>query len=297
MMNKIVACIVTYNRKKKLLNCIKALMRQSYKAFDILVVDNASADGTYESIKAYIDAGVIRYENTGANLGGAGGFNYAFKKMAELYEYIWIMDDDTYPYEKCLEALVAANQILRGNYGFLSSLAEWTDGNACLMNQQKLQENIFDCFREIRAGLIPIKTASFVSLYVPSSNVKKYGLPIKDFFLWGDDEEYTRRLSKDGGFLVLQSGVLHDMATNDGVNIVTNDVNRINRYYFFIRNRVYMAKQVHSLKEIIKAYLSAMKQVIRVILYAKDNKFYRIRIIIKGMILGLTFNPKIEYLE
>lgn len=46
-----------------------------------------------------MDAGQILYENTGENLGGAGGFNFGIRRAYEAgYDAIWIMDDDTYPH-------------------------------------------------------------------------------------------------------------------------------------------------------------------------------------------------------
>ena len=297
LMNNIVACIVTFNRKDKLINALNALFNQNTKCFDILVVDNASTDNTYESISKYINGGKIQYVNTGNNLGGAGGFAFALKRVCQKYKYAWIMDDDTYPQENALSALIDAGEFLDGQFGFLSSLAEWTDGKSCLMNQQKISKNFYADFRCIKNSLIHIDMASFVSLFVPTSMVIKHGLPIKEFFLWGDDAEFTRRLAGEGGYLVLDSVVTHDMNANDGVDVVLNDKSRISRYYLFVRNRIYMAKQVHSVKGVIKAYLSGMKQILRVAFFAKDNKLYRIKIIIKGLITGIGFNPQIEKID
>lgn len=47
-MNKIIALVVTYNRKNLLKENLEALLKQDYSEFDILVVDNASTDGTKE---------------------------------------------------------------------------------------------------------------------------------------------------------------------------------------------------------------------------------------------------------
>ena len=47
MNNDVIAIIVTYNRKELLKESIEALLQQTYKNFDILVIDIASTDGTY----------------------------------------------------------------------------------------------------------------------------------------------------------------------------------------------------------------------------------------------------------
>ena len=75
-MKKVAAIVVTYNRKKLLLENIKALLAQTYRNLDILIIDNCSTDGTKDAIQEYIKNKSIIYVNTGSNLGGDGGFQY-----------------------------------------------------------------------------------------------------------------------------------------------------------------------------------------------------------------------------
>ena len=78
-MNKVAAVVVTYNRIELLKECLEALEKQNYPC-DILVVDNASTDGTEEYISALINKYKnLYYQNTGANIGGAGGFNFGMR--------------------------------------------------------------------------------------------------------------------------------------------------------------------------------------------------------------------------
>ena len=72
--------VVTYNRRNLLKDCIEALLKQNYKKQEILIIDNASTDGTKEYIDNLIDNKKVFYFNTGANLGGAGGFNYGVRE-------------------------------------------------------------------------------------------------------------------------------------------------------------------------------------------------------------------------
>ena len=88
MSKKVVAIIVTYNRKELLRECIEALLNQDYKHCDILIIDNASTDGTREYINSVVDNKKVIYINTGSNLGGAGGFNYGIKEAYKLVRKI-----------------------------------------------------------------------------------------------------------------------------------------------------------------------------------------------------------------
>lgn len=292
---RIVACVVTYNRKDKLRKCIQALLSQTYGEFDILVVDNASTDGTRELIETKF--GGVHYYNTGSNLGGAGGFNIAFKKTVLEYDYLWIMDDDTYPEKDALEQLVIAGKVLQGKFGYLSSLAKWTDGTSCIMNRQKIKSDLHENLFALENDLLPIESASFVSLFVNSSEAKKKGLPIKEFFIWGDDTEYTLRLREAGGYLALNSVVIHDMASNSGIDVVTSSVDRIQRFTYQMRNRIYIEKHHGTLKSRARAYMSPLKQIVRILLFAKDNKGKRVNCILRGVGQGIKFNPRIEMLN
>lgn len=118
-MNKYAEVIVTYNRKKLLKENIEALLNQTFKDHDILIVDNNSNDGTKEMV-AEIQDKRIKYYNTGKNLGGAGGFAFGLRKAIELgYLYAWIMDDDSIPEKEALQSLVDKGQALDGEFAQL----------------------------------------------------------------------------------------------------------------------------------------------------------------------------------
>ena len=94
MHNKIAAVVVTYNRLALLKQCVDALQRQSIPC-DFLLVDNSSTDDTKQwAVEIAEKTDNILYRNTGANIGGAGGFNFGMRWAVEAgYEFVWLMDD------------------------------------------------------------------------------------------------------------------------------------------------------------------------------------------------------------
>ena len=105
----VTAIVVTYNRLPLLKQCLAALRAQTVQGFTVLLVDNASTDGTADYIKTLAMPGLV-CRNPGENLGGAGGFAYGIRAAAELgCEAVWIMDDDTLPEPDALAALLAAD--------------------------------------------------------------------------------------------------------------------------------------------------------------------------------------------
>ena len=55
------------------------------------------------------------------------------------------------------------------------------------MNRQKIKKNFYEHVELLRHGLILVEQATFVSLLFPAAAIEKAGLPIRDFFIWGDD--------------------------------------------------------------------------------------------------------------
>ena len=293
--NGVVAVVVTYNRKALLMECVDCLRQQTAGGLRILVVDNASIDGTREALEDMIGRGDILYENTGANLGGAGGFQHGLRSaMALGCDYAWIMDDDSMPEPTALQALLdAAEQIKR--FGWLSGRTLWTDGSLCRMNVQRdLRMNNLSDFSGDR---IPAGAATFVSLLVPAAVVREVGLPIGEFFIWADDLEYTRRISRKYPCYVIPGSVtVHKCATNNGGNIATDAPERIGRYRYAYRNEVYLYRR-EGLRGALRLAARTPVHIWRVLTKSDSLRMKRIGVILGGTMRGFGFRPSIEYVR
>ena len=82
---KIAAVVVTYNRKELLKECLDALLAQTHPLDSIILIDNASTDGTPEFLKekGFLDNPKIDYVRLSENSGGAGGFYEGMKRGYE----------------------------------------------------------------------------------------------------------------------------------------------------------------------------------------------------------------------
>ena len=297
---RVAAVVVTYNRCQMLEKCLKCLRAQQLgerrASLDILVIDNASTDKTVEVVVPLTIESNVHYYNTGANLGGAGGFNFGMRTaVQEGYDLVWVMDDDCLTEPQALAALLDAAENIEGDWGFLSSVARWTDGRICLMNVQR--HPLYTNITNFQADLQPCTIASFVSLLVPSTRIAEVGLPIAEFFVWTDDWEFTRRLSRRWPcYVVGTSRVVHASATNGAGNIYTDPAERLDRYEYIYRNDVVLYRQ-EGLRGHLFLITRALYHMVRVIFSRVDQKARRIGIIVRSNRAGAHFNPPIEYVE
>ncbi|MCR5420262.1 MAG: glycosyltransferase family 2 protein [Lachnospiraceae bacterium] len=293
---KVIAVVVTYNRKELLRECISALISQKYDNCRVLIVDNNSTDGTRTYIDDLIDEEKVIYKNTGENLGGAGGFNYGIKEAAKMNpDFVWVMDDDCIVHNNTLLNFLVADSKINRDYGFLSSKVLWKDGNICTMNVQRktLTKNVED----FNTSIVSVTMASFVSLFIPIKIIREFGLPIKDFFIWTDDWEYTRRISRRYPcYLVNKSIVTHKSANNIGASIDTDTEDRLERYNYLYRNDMYLYRR-EGFRGIAYEIPRLFVHIIRILKSDCQAKRKRITILIMATIKGLFFNPRIESIK
>lgn len=297
-MKKVAAVVVTYNRKELLKENIESLLHQKVQSakLDILIIDNASTDGTKDYIQEFITDEKIFYINTGANLGGAGGFQYGIRYAAEhKYDFVWVMDDDCMPTESALSELLKYDEKFGDNYGFLASKILWKDKSLCKMNVQR--ETLTKYVKSFDREIVPVAMSSFVSCFIPMRVVYEVGLPIKEFFIWTDDWEYTRRISlKYKSYLIPSSVCIHKSNSNFGANIATEGSDRLDRYNYLYRNDVYLYRR-EGVKGFCYEVVRLTSHIGRIILKAPDNKMKRIGYVVKGTKNGFKFKPEIEYVE
>lgn len=94
--------ILSFNRKDELRNTLTKVYEQDYKNIEVIVVDNASLDGSPEMVEQdFPDVILIRMCK---NIGIAG-WNEGFKIAKG--EYVLVLDDDSYPIDRTLKNGIA----------------------------------------------------------------------------------------------------------------------------------------------------------------------------------------------
>ena len=236
-------------------------------------MDNCSTDGTSEFLDSLTDTRYLIIHSK-ENIGGAGGFSLGLKSaVLEGCDYTWLMDDDTIPSSTALEELVKVT-LLDENVGFVCSQVNWTDGKphamnkACLIYKNGVQSKVE------HNGVLGIhcNLASFVSVLVNTKAVYQLGLPIKEFFIWCDDLEYTLRIANSYPcFYAPNSIVCHKTATNYSPSIDKAPANMAWRFYYSIRNSCYIKRKQVNRIVFFFSVLILMVLVVTLIYFIKIN--------------------------
>lgn len=201
--------IVTYNKKEYVTNLLKSLKDIDYKNHDVVVIDNASIDGTEEHLREnFPDVTVIRNSE---NKGGSGGFNtglsYAFER--EKYEYYWLLDNDVVVSKDALRILVstlndnsdiavAGSQMCQlDNPGVTNEIGAYVDlhKGRLVLNRHLTRK------RNNSTGIFDVDYIAAASLLVRADVAKKAG-PWEDFFIHFDDVDWCLRIKKMGHMVV-----------------------------------------------------------------------------------------------
>lgn len=304
-MNKssnICAVVVTYNRLEMLKGTIKALKAQTIP-IDILIINNGSTDGTDEFLASEEGINVITQEN----VGGAGGFHRGMKEAVEQgYEFAWVMDDDVIPAPDCVEQLHNAYTFLTSEgekIGFLCSKVTNQEGvsvNMPAVDGRPNETGYADWNKYIGRGYIKVFCSTFVSVFVPVGNIVRYGLPYKEFFIWGDDTEYTMRLAKENTCYQIGTSIIEHLRPGKGGQLSlagVTDPARIKMFSNWYRNMsfLYRTRKIgYSRRQYFSYVHQSFKEALK---YLRSGEVAKAQTIFKGLRQGLSFNPQVTFAE
>ena len=246
--------LLNWNSGEFTVSCINSLLAGSVKPNLIVVVDNASIDGSVDEI-AVSFPGVIMIRNE-TNRGFTGGNDQGIAYMlSQGVDYIWLLNNDTTIAQDCLEKLIAAAIRYPKAAGFSAKIFYdapsgriWYAGayrHRWHLGIKHLLEPVLDV--SAVNGVVPVPFISGCCMFVPSWAWKQYGDLIEEYVCYSEDNEWCWRITRAGGTLCYVPGAVLWHKLSASVRRNTGMENRSGipskAWYFMCRNQFWTVRQ------------------------------------------------------
>lgn len=252
-MNEVTAVVVTYNRLALLERCLSALLKQKRTLGEILIVDNASTDGTADALasKGWLQRPGVTLLRLDENTGGAGGFAAGLQHaIASETDWVWMMDDDAEPHSEALEELMQVADDPAHVYGSLATNGADTSWLTTLLDPPLGEIEL--------ATQIParakVQSLPFLGFLVHRSLVERIGLPDAGYFIAADDVEYCLRAKAAGADIVIagKSRIEHPKSRPYKIRVCGRTLTCLAlppwKRYYDTRNRLLIARKYHGIR-------------------------------------------------
>jgi GT2 family glycosyltransferase len=241
---------VAYNAASLLPRHIMALLRQTRPLQDIIVVDNASTDGTVEMLTSqFPQVKILRMaENLGAGGGLAAGLAYA--AIEKKHDWVWTFDHDSVPDDDALQALLDGAESLgnsQGSLGIIAALPVYQSTGHCyhplLWRNGFVKPSAEHMTRPMWFADLVISSGCMVRRDI----VQNVGLPRADFFIDFVDFEYCLRVRSKGYKIAVVSSAkfAHEIGDARAVRLLGRSrlwpIHAPFREYYMSRNLAYAA--------------------------------------------------------
>jgi GT2 family glycosyltransferase len=221
--------IVTHNGISCIEKCIKSLLNSTVKN-KILIIDNASSDGTVELIKNFFpEIEIIELgDNIGFGKANNIGLNIAIKDNAD---YIFLINQDAYVESDTIEELINFSKLFN-KYGIISPvhLNKNSDGLDKNFSYYVDEQSLIDIKNKVKQNIL-FKEVDFVNAaawLITKECLKIVGGFDPIFSHYGEDRDYCNRV-KFCGFKIcvyFKAFIYHDRFYKEN-NLYKKNINML----------------------------------------------------------------------
>lgn len=278
MMPEVCIIIVNWNGKDLVLKALESVFRINYENYEVLIVDNASTDGSVDAIRENFPGVNILVNKK--NLGGTGGFNTGIRHaLTGSYKYLWLLDNDAIVEKEALFHLVkvmekddrigiAGSKILQQeNPGIIWEVGvrmDWKRADRILMDHNQPDA-------PWRNEVYEVDHVAACSLLARTSAVAEVGLMDEDFFWILDDIDWCLSFKEKGHKVVAvsKSKIWHPNFVEKTRGIISK------KDYFSTRNWLLLAgKHLHGVQKFRCFYKLLSRLFRRIVFYRLENNIY-----------------------
>lgn len=237
-----------YNRVDDLIKCIDSVQKSKYIDYEMIVVDNASVDGTSEKLQEKYGA-TIKLVTLEKNCFSVGGKNAGIE--VAVGEYLWFVDSDMIVPEMLMGDLVA---ILDGDNGIGLVGAEiyyyadqsrvWSSGGEISLLTSMTKSIDRDKLKNDIVAEVPIILCGYM---VRKEIVEKIGGFDTRFGIVFEESDFERKIQQLNYKVILAKNlkIYHNVELPENVEnpLRKYNLDNVDRAYFLARNRsLYMAR-------------------------------------------------------
>src|SRR4249919_1261169 len=195
---RVAAVVVTYNRSDVLRNALTGLLAQTRPLDELIVVDNASTDGTSDMLAA--DFPTARVVRMSENLGPGGGYAEGLREaVSNGHDWVWVFNDDDVPDSDALEVLLDAAGELPARAGILGCSRRDALGRAMgLGSRWTGRHRSVPLPADTSGAPVALDVLAFSGSLVSATLVREVGVPKIDYFIMIEELEYCLRARRAG---------------------------------------------------------------------------------------------------
>jgi len=264
---QLLVVIVNYKTPQLLINCLESLLPEIEDlALKVVIVDNASEDGSVEFIQNWISnqnsTNVVQLLISSENFGFSGGNNIGIKAVKA--DYYLLLNSDTLVRPGAISLLLEAAKQDK-SLGLISPRLEWLDARpqeSCFRFHTPISQMISSANTGLITKLfskfdVPYAVTeqprlydwtSFACVLVRAEVFKDIGLMDDGYFMYFEDVAFAYQ-AQQAGWKVLNvpdAHVVHLRGGSSSVKSQAKQRKRLPRYYYESRARFFYQVYGHS---------------------------------------------------
>jgi len=189
---KLFIIVLNYNGRDTLKKCLESIYLSDYENKEVVVVDNASTDGSFDEMRRHFQK--FHFIKNNQNIGFAAGNNVAIKwSLEKMADYVLLLNNDAYLEKNTLSILIRETEKNK-KPGIFCPLIYNGYTNKIWFSGGKID------WLKMRAIHQAGKT-DFISgcaMLIHKDVFKKIGLLDEKFFLYYEDADFSFRARKAG---------------------------------------------------------------------------------------------------
>lgn len=205
--------IVNWNTRDVLRNCLASIVAETRATHEIIVIDNASADGSAEMVRAEFPQAVLIANTDNKGFAGANNQGLAIARG----QHVLLLNPDTIVLDQAVDKTLAwlAGHPDVGCVGCQVLEGPGVIQRTCFADPTPLNQIIVELGLMRLSGLVPffgrpwykswdrttereVDVVSGMFMLVPRAVVQKIGFLDDAFFIYGEEADWCRRIRKAG---------------------------------------------------------------------------------------------------